>query len=288
MRIYRPITAVVFSLLFTSLLWAQKASEREWKIFQKGVEQYKSQNYEDAARNFSLVISRLPNNKLITANYLMLAKTQYKQGLYKESLKQCDEFLRKFPKSSYVDDIYYVMGNNYYRLGDYAGAAAAWFKAAEKSDNEKFTSHVLLLAEGTITYKLDHRDIDFLKREVKSPLERQIVLVAEARKYLKENDVYHAKMTLDQYFSEFNKNDAYYEKAQILMQNLDTGGEQVVRIAALLPLTGENFDVGTAIYNGAEFAVKMFNKNDESDIYSHNVAFHLEGGHMYRKICFSR
>jgi ABC-type branched-subunit amino acid transport system substrate-binding protein len=261
-------------LLAISVSWAQKASEREWKIFQKGVEQYKSQNYEDAARNFSLVISRLPNNKLITANYLMLAKTQYKQGRYKESLQQCDVFLRKFPKSSYVDDIYYVMGNNYYRLGDYASAAASWFKAAEKSGNEKFTSHVLLLAEGTITYKLDHRDIDFLKREVKSPLERQIVLVAEARKYLKENDVYHAKMTLEQYFSEFNKNDVYYEKAQILMQNLDTGGEQVVRIAALLPLTGENFDIGTAIYNGAEFAVKRFNKN--SDIKVELVPFDYE------------
>ncbi len=266
MKRFRPLSAIVFSLLLMTLLWGQKASEREWRIFQKGVEQYKSHNYDDAVRNFSLVISRLPNNKLITANYLMLAKTLYKQGKYKESLQQCDTFLRKFPKSTYVDDIYYVMGNNYYRIGDYAGAAAAWFKAAEKSDNEKFTSHTFLLAEGTITYKMDHRDIDFLKREIKTSLERQIILLAETKKFLKENDVYHAKTTLDQFFNEFNKTDAYYEQARILLQNLDTGGEQVVRIAALLPLSGENFDIGTAIYNGAEFAVKMYNKHSNIKI----------------------
>ncbi len=261
MRFYRPVFTIIFFLLFISFSVGQKASDREWKIFQKGVEQYKTYNYNDAARNFSLVISRLPNNKLITANYLMLAKTQYKQGQYKESLKQCDAFLRKFPNSAYVDDIYYIMGNNYYRLGDYASAAASWFKVANISDNKKFISHTLNLAEETITYKLDHRDIDFLKREIKSSLERQIILVAEAKKYLKENDIYHAKQTLDQFFNEFNKDDQYYEKALVLLQNLDTGGEQIVRIAALLPLSGENSDVGIALYKGAEFSIKMFNTN---------------------------
>ncbi|MCK5852990.1 penicillin-binding protein activator, partial [bacterium] len=274
MRFYRPIITIVFSLLVVSYSIGQKASDREWKIFQKGVEQYKTHNYNDAARNFDLVISRLPKNRLITANYLMLTKTRYKQNQYKESLQQCDIFIRKFPSSSYIDDIYYIMGNNYYRLGEFASAAASWFKVAELSNNEKFIAHALDLAEGAITYKLDHRDIDFLKREIKSSLERQIILVAEAKKYLKENDVYHAKQTLDQFFNEFNKNDQYYEKAQILLQNLDTGGEQVVRIAALLPLSGENFDVGTALYKGAEFSIKMFNKN--SDIKIELVPFDYE------------
>jgi ABC-type branched-subunit amino acid transport system substrate-binding protein len=99
-------------------------------------------------------------------------------------------------------------------------------------------------------------------------------LVAEAEKYLKENDTHHTEITLEQFFSEFDENDSYYLKAQSLMQNLDTGGERILRIAALLPLTGDNFDIGTAIYNGAEFAVKMFNK--KSNVKVELIAYDYE------------
>jgi ABC-type branched-subunit amino acid transport system substrate-binding protein len=262
MKYYNVIAAAVFLLLQT-VSFAQKASEREWKIFQAGVEQYKTGDYKNAARNFSLVIERLPNNRLITANYLMLAKTFYKQGRYKESLRQCDIFLLKFQNSSYVDDIYYLMGANYYRTDDFVGAAASWIRAAERGDNENFNQRMIRLAEQTIALKLDHRGINSLKREIKTPLGRQIILVAEAKKYLNEKDTIHAKMTLEQFFAEFKKGDPYYKEAQTLMQNLDTGGERVLRIAALLPLTGDNFDIGGAILNGAQFAVKMFNKKSD-------------------------
>ena len=125
MRILKTILLV---LLCVQLSYSQNASSREWTIFQKGLSEYNNGNYDLARQSFSLMISKLPNSMLTTANYLMLAKTNYKTADYQTSLVQCEDFKKQFPLSSYIDDINYLMGNNYYKLNRIETAVLTWLK----------------------------------------------------------------------------------------------------------------------------------------------------------------
>ena len=74
--------AFLITIFLLSNISAQNASSREWTIFRKGVAEYQKGNYDMARQSFSLMISKLSNSPLTTANKLMLAKTNYKSGDY--------------------------------------------------------------------------------------------------------------------------------------------------------------------------------------------------------------
>ncbi|RMH63441.1 MAG: outer membrane protein assembly factor BamD, partial [Calditrichaeota bacterium] len=149
------ISLCLLSLLWISPLASQNASAREWKIFRKGVAEYQNGNYELALQSFSLMLNKLPNSALTTANMLMLAKTHYKAGRYEASLTQCRRFLERFPDSKYVPEIYYLTGNNYYRLEKQVPALKNWLTALEKSENEALRAKSWDLAHALARYKMN-------------------------------------------------------------------------------------------------------------------------------------
>ena len=126
----------LISIFLLSNIFAQNASSREWTIFRKGLAEYQKGNYETARQSFSLMISKLPNSAITTANKLMLAKTNYKSGDYEISLRQCEEFKQFYPSSDYIDDIKYLMGNNYYRQNRIETAVVTWLDAAFESRDD--------------------------------------------------------------------------------------------------------------------------------------------------------
>ena len=166
----RVIRVFLLSFLMIQFIQAQKAPEREWTIFRKGVDDYQAGKYSEAEKNFSTMISKLPNTKLITANYLMLAKTQYKLGKYEESIKTCELFMSKFQESAYLDDIYYLAGNNNYKNNHYESAVHFWLTAASK--NQSISNKALKQAEQTARYKLNERQLTNLKDNTTDPYSR--------------------------------------------------------------------------------------------------------------------
>ncbi|HHE54540.1 MAG TPA: hypothetical protein ENL21_02075, partial [Caldithrix abyssi] len=62
-------TGIVF-VLFATIVFGQQATQKEWKIFQKGIQDYKTGEFDKAKQNFELVITRLgTKSHLLTANY---------------------------------------------------------------------------------------------------------------------------------------------------------------------------------------------------------------------------
>ncbi len=95
--------------------YAQDTKEREREILSKNIDLYKTGRYEKAVQNFSLMVERLPDSPFLTTNFLMKAKSEYKNQQYLASLQSAKIFIEKFPQSHYQDEIYYLMGNNYFR-----------------------------------------------------------------------------------------------------------------------------------------------------------------------------
>ncbi len=253
------LVIILVSLLLASLAFPQEASRREKTIFQKGVRDYLQGNYDKAAENFSLVISKLPNSRLLTANYLMLAKTQYKRGEYTTSLETCRRFLDKFPKSSYRDDIRYLMANNYYQLNRLQSAVTTWLSVAETSSEPLLKEKALQLAENSIRYQLDNEALNHLKKELKTPFTRQVLLFNWAERLYSEGNEAKTLALLNEVKTVSNGSEEYRRKAEDLADIIQNKKSNTLRIAALLPLSGPNADVGQALLRGAKMAVSEYN-----------------------------
>lgn len=253
-------------ILLVNSATAQKASKREWDIFRNGVEQYQNGDYAGAEKNFSLVISKLHKSKLVTANYLMLAKAQYKNGSYNNSLQQCKKFKSQFPNSSYIDDIYYLMANNYYRLNRYGTAVSTWLAAAKTANGTRLSKKALKLAENTIHYRLDERDILNLKKNLKDEFSRRVVQYHLADRYFKAGNSRSALVILDEILDESGSSGVYADKIERLYNILKNKKSNTIRIACLLPLSGANSDIGAALLEGAKIAVDEFNNLNDIEV----------------------
>ena len=258
-----------FALLFFFFiqpLFAQKATPREWTIFRKGIEDYLSKDYESAEKNFSLVISKLPDNNLLTANYLMLAKTRYKKGHYQESLALCNDFIRQFPKSRYVYDIYYLKGNNYYRLRQYDEALTSWLLLVDQKQNPELQKKALRLAEDVVRYRLNEQTLYHLKNTTSNVFNRNFIAYHLAETYYDKGNAASALMMLEELKSDKKADFIYADKVNRLYEILKNKKSKTLRFAALLPLSGDHEQFGRQLLNGVQMAVEEYNRLPEIDI----------------------
>jgi len=248
----------LISIFLLSNIFAQNASSREWTIFRKGVAEYQKGNYETARQSFSLMISKLPNSALTTANKLMLAKTNYKSGDYDVSLRQCEEFKQFYPSSDYIDDVKYLIGNNYYRQNRIETAVVTWLDAAFESGDKSLKRKILKLADDVIRYKMNRISLEELsKKHASSEINESLSFNIADNSY-RNGNYSNAKILLAGLVSSA-KTGYYREKAEDLLENISGTPENQIQIAALLPLSGQNEDVGKSLLSGFKLAVNEYN-----------------------------
>ncbi len=255
---YRMIL-IVMLLVLTQSAVSQKAPDREWVIFNKGIQDYQNKQFDKAAENFETVIARLKTSKLITANYFMLTKTLYKQQKYQASLDTCRRFTDMFSRSEFVDDIHFLEANLYYRLKRYQTAAKTWLHVAEKSSDSRLRIKSFDLGEKVLRYRLDLQDLIYLKKENNTGLARQAALYHLAERYYNDGNHSAALAALNDMKTESISNPELEQKAQRLNNFLNHKKKKMVRIAALLPLSGSNSEIGNAMMYGLRLAVDDFN-----------------------------
>ncbi|APF17504.1 hypothetical protein Calab_1988 [Caldithrix abyssi DSM 13497] len=256
----RIINVFIVLIALSVSVFAQQASQQEWKIFQQGIQDYKTGEYEKARKNFALVISRLGyKSRLLTANYLMLAKTLYKLKDYEGSIEICKKFLKEFPQSQYVDDVQFVLANNYFRLGRVQTAAQLWLKLSEKSADKRLRKKAFELAKNALRYLLDAQSLAYLEQQASGNYQKKFIQYIKAERFYEERNPQAAIQTLEVYRSLPGSFAALDEMANNLYDFLKSKQTNKIRIAALLPLSGLNQDVGRAILDGAQLAMAEFN-----------------------------
>lgn len=254
------LTVFIFLCISGSLLFAQNTSEREWTIFQKGVQEYKAGRYKKAAHDFELVIAKIKDSSLITAHHLMLAKSYYKSGDYEASIRSCNNFLKAYPDSKYKPHIRYLIANNYYRLNRLQSAVQTWLSVAARKQDKTLSDKSIKLADEAVRYLLDEQGLSYLKGQVKEDFSKQFILYHMAEKDYEKGNFPPAIAMLEEAISIRGTNSIYESKARKLLNYLSDKKSNAIRIAALLPLSGNNSDLGQALLDGAQMAVDQFNR----------------------------
>ncbi len=252
---------LLFTLVTAAItVFAREAPRNEWQIFQESKKIYLAGNYERAQQFFEAFIKKFPESRLLTANLLMLAKTKYKRGNYRESLKDCESFIDRFPNSTYVDDIYFLMAINYYRLNRIETAVTTWLYVAGNNNDARLSIKALNLARDAMRYLLDIQSLEHLSEEFRDGFAKSIVQYYLAERYYERNNIAGAVLILEKILKDRKFNPDYYDKAQQLYDYLKDKKGKAIRIAALLPLSGQNASVGRALLDGAQVAVDEYNK----------------------------
>ncbi len=246
--------------------FAQQSLEREKFILEKNVQLYQQGNYNQAEQNFSLLVTKLPNSPLLTTNYLMLVKSKYKLGDYINTIEECKKFLLDFPKSSYRDDILFVMGNSYYQLNRYTTAARTWLKSLEICDDRRMVRKLETFITGNIKYKLRNEEINNLMTEVSITEDGQmLVTLAWAKKEFERGSSSLARNKLEESLKNF-PNSKYVKQAEELLTSGGNPASNDERFALLLPLSGYNEDLGQSILEGVQLALDEYNIQYDLDL----------------------
>ena len=253
--------ALIFFILFlfTAVAFSQQATKREWAIFQKGVKEYRKGNLKAAENIFYTLVTKLPESRLTTANTLMLAKIYYREKQYEKSLQLCNQFLKKYPDSDYSDDIQFLIGKNYYRLNRYQSALSTWLFVAGSAKDDRLQKKAMKLARDLMRFRLDEATLREMASDQKSPFARQAILYHLAENDYQNGNSGKALMTIKQILNVKGGHKSFYEKASHLQQVLENKTSGKMRIAFLLPLSGDNGDIGQAMLRGAKMALSEFN-----------------------------
>jgi len=259
----RSIFVLLLLLLVTQTVLAQNAAKREQAIFKKGVEEYRRRHWKTAENIFFTLVEKLPHSSLTTANTLMLAKTYYKMGKYEQSLKVCQTFLKKYTGSGYNDDVQFLVANNYYRLNRLQSALTIWLQVAAKSDDNRLKKKALSLAQDAMRYKFDDHSLRNLTRQEIAPFARQSVLYFLADYYYHKDRKSLALQMAHNILDVPQGSQEYNEKARRLIELLEQNASGRIRIAALLPLSGANAQVGKALLDGLRLAQSDYSEAND-------------------------
>ena len=94
----------------------------------------------------------------------MLGKTHYKLGDYDEAIMNAERLLREFPRSAYVDDGHYLLGNCHNAQGEYAQAAEEYVSIIESGSDPRLVERARSRLEALIVEELRSGEIEHLYR----------------------------------------------------------------------------------------------------------------------------
>ena len=254
---------LLFILLISAItlpVLAQSFESREKTIFNKGIEFYKSGKFKEAENSFNLVINRLPDSHYITANYLMLAKAQYKLKNYSGAINLTKIFLNEFPSSTYVDDIFSVQGDSYYRLKRYESALDTWLEALDYSQDNRLKKLLKKRIVNTLASYFTIDEVEIIRDQKKSSNGKLSSDMALYIKYFNINPE-KGKLVLEKSISQ-NSRSEFFKDAKALLTNEQISNSASVKIALLLPLSGFNEKIAKEIKDGIDLALEKFNSQN--------------------------
>ncbi|RMG66988.1 MAG: outer membrane protein assembly factor BamD [Calditrichaeota bacterium] len=246
---------VCFCLWVSTGLIAQQPDESS--LFDRGLKAYQSGNYTQAQSAFLDMIRLYPEGKLITAAKLMLAKTYYKQGDYAGVLIIAQNFFKKHPTSSYVDDMHYLLGNTYFRQKKYRAAVEEWLWVIRESSDPRLRRKAGRYVYQTMEHFFTAEDLETFRPRDRQEYLDGLMTVLQAKKLIRAGREREAQKLLRTFLNQ-QPNHFYSDEARRLLKGkaLPAGPR---RVLLYLKNTDEDYkDISEALGLGMRYALQEY------------------------------
>jgi ABC-type branched-subunit amino acid transport system substrate-binding protein len=226
-RQHRLLTQFIVAIALLAILYAPLAASDYDTRFDAAMQAYQEAHYDQAASAFRNLATSNGHNNRVTVSYFMWAQSLLKQRNYDQVLDVASELIRLYPGSSYIDDAHYVKAEAYFGLEEYVECADELIWVAENGSHEQLQERAR-----------DHlRDLSRLRFS-----DRQ-------RRTLSEHASHAAIQRI------------------ILGLTEQTLSDQGLVIGAVLPLSGPDSDMGTAMKQGIEYALKRWKQDTNLPVF---------------------
>lgn len=106
------------------------ATAAEGDLYQKGLDQVSNSRYLEAAATFETFIKKYPKSKFVQNAKFWIAECFYSMRDYQRAIKEYQNYVEKYPRSDKVAEAILKQGNSFYELGMMDEATAFYDKVA--------------------------------------------------------------------------------------------------------------------------------------------------------------
>lgn len=255
---------IILSLIFGfSFVIAQNFSIDINKDFDKAVGLYKSKNYDAALNIFQRITNYSQPNSKLTAASFFISEIYLNKKAYSELVKSVKDYLTKFPKSKYSDEVKNILIQSYIDRGDYDNAFKSCISFLDKSSSIVFWNETKLIAEKLALNYLNTSDLNKVNKNFNNPGLKPFLLLLSGKLLLKEGDDKSAIKDFDNIISNYKTSDEYIEALSLkksltnLNDNINTS-----LVGVLISLTDQNgrsIQSANEILEGIKFAFHEYN-----------------------------
>jgi len=259
---------LIILLVAVSILFSQNITIDNHKDFEKALSFYNSKKYSDALELFRKIESRTDNNTKNTASAFFVSKILVEQKKYSEAEKSINNFLLRYPKSKYADEVKNLLIKTYIDKGDYVKAFESCITFIESSNSIVFKKETKSIAEKIALGNLKSSEVE--KLIGKNPSLSSFLLLLTGKLYLAEGDNSDALKNFNEIISKHSTSDEYVEALNLEKTNNDiknnTGYPIVGILLSLTDTNGREIESAKEILEGIKFAFHEYNSKHTEKI----------------------
>lgn len=252
-------------LILLSINFSLVAQFEVHDLFNKGIEFYRQQKYSEAQRTFFDILKNHPQSNLQTVVKLMLAKSYYKLEDYPASLLVIEDFIGKYPESSYLDDIYFLKGDIHYRQNDYTQAIENWQWVIYNGTDNRLKKLAGEYVFHTLELFLTERQISALSKKYPDDLFTGLVEIVQAKKMINSGQVEEGESRLQKFVEEYPYH-FYAETAANILRDRKGTSLSSNTILIIKSSQEENKKISDAIAKGFLYAAYEMSQRDKQKV----------------------
>ncbi len=236
--------------------------------FKEGVSLYNRGAYWEALRIFAELADESGSlNPQRSASSYMRIRCYNKLGFSQRALMLAREFPGSYPKSDYLDDLKYLLGEIYLGLGDPRESAWYFAESAVTTSDKKISKAALDNAQTLVQTVCDLDDLHALAgRSIDRTGQFISLLVAE--RFLRDGERGEA---IDILFNmrPYIQDDDLRKRAIHLYSQFSPAKVDTLHIAVVLPLSGALSSIGAPMLDGIRFAAMKYMDSSEQAVDLH-------------------
>lgn len=221
--------------------------------FKQGVDLFNAGRYAEALASFDGLLQNGANHPRVAAALYMRGRSAYHLGRYDLARQAVDELERSFPRSAYMSFGHALLGALAFQTEEYLEAAVEFLLVAEIGKSPALRNQATEWLRIVLEDYLTLNELRRLRKNYTGPKGTPYVVLALAGEELSAGNRVNGEKLIDDFLL---ANPATPLRAE-LEKLRKTGGEtvaSVLRVGAVLPLTGIDADAGLGVYRGIKYA----------------------------------
>ena len=236
--------------------------ETEQALFDRGMQDYQSENFEAAQTSFFKILQAFPAGKLRTAAKLMLGKTYYQKKDYSGVEVICKNFFENHPNSSYLDDVHQLDGNAMFQLQEYPNAVEEWLWVVHNSKDPRLRKKAGNYVFNTMDSYFSEREIKSLELKYQDDIFDGLVSILRAKKLIENGEDSRGRSLLKKFLRE-EPSHFYADDARRLLGEIPSSAMSQNNFIYFKPGDGELKEIGDQIEGGMRYAIFEYQTRNE-------------------------